>query len=132
MKKLILIAFTVMGFSMAASAQETINEITRLNTLLFDGQDLTVGYRIGGGCATHETRISVELVKLADPNDYFSRNVFEVKVFDVTPNPDYCEALLYPTYKVNLKDMIQAEAQKKGLNAYDVEVTFPSVDVRIR
>lgn len=130
MKKMILI-FSFLGLSTAVYAQETEFQVKSVNTLSYDGRDLTINYSVGGGCQDHQTRVSVELVKKADPTDYKSRNVLEVKVFDVTPAPDYCEAMLTVNHSVNLKDLILAQVKRYGLKSYNVEVTLPPLSVPI-
>lgn len=124
----ILISFFV--FSLAQA--EVKNEVSNLSEISFNGKELQVGYQMGGGCATHETRFELELVKLYDPaSDYYGNSVFKLKVFDVTPNGDMCEAIMYIEKTIDLKSMIQAEAKKLKIDNYEVDVEFPKASVNL-
>lgn len=111
---------------------EVKNEVINLSEISFNGKELKVGYQMGGGCATHETRFELELIKLHDPaSDYYGNSVFKLKVFDVTSNGDMCEAIMYIEKTVDLKSMIQAEAKKLKIDNYEVDVEFPKASVNL-
>ncbi|MCX6118620.1 MAG: hypothetical protein NT027_13850 [Proteobacteria bacterium] len=108
-----------------AKAVETSIEV--LSTLSFDGQTLDVAYSIGGGCAEHNADIRVKVAKIAS-----GAVAAVVSVVDIASDQDPCEALLFVTKKVNLREMILIAAKSAGISdAQDraIKVTLPEVSV---
>ena len=61
----------------------------------------------------------------------YGNSVFKLNVFDVTPNGDMCEAIMYIEKTLDLKSLIQAEAKKLKINDYEVDVEFPNASVNL-
>lgn len=99
---------------------EVRHEISSVNSVSYDGQMLKVGYTTGGGCQPH--RGEVQLVTVG--------NSFRVKLEDVSPKFDGCEALLHKQVEVDLKEMVIEAAKDVGLDANQFEVSLPKLRIR--
>lgn len=113
-------AITALLISTAAFA-EVRKEISTLRTLSYNGEKLTAGYGVGGGCQEHRTDVVVEL----DEKSLQAK----LRIFDVTAEPDFCEAFLYLDFEVELNKMIRDEAKKKGISANSFTVVLPQLEV---
>ncbi|MBY0314276.1 MAG: hypothetical protein K2Q26_02065 [Bdellovibrionales bacterium] len=128
MKLLVSIALLLVGSAAFANNQdnqftEYKVEITALRTLSFDGETLKGGYSKGGGCQDHSTQFGLE----------FDEKNFEAKlrIYDVTSTPDYCDSFLYLEFNLNIRNLLQNEAEKKGLHWKRFTVILPKIDPSI-
>lgn len=104
-------------------------EIEALTQLKFDGQNLEFSYGVGGGCQPHTTEVEVAIVQAAQPAQSFIDYNAEIKIYDVTPDLDMCEAILYLTEKVDLRQLIQQKAKAMGVEAYRINAILPKATV---
>lgn len=112
------IAFFV-AFVFCASAFAGKSEVT-VRSISFDGTTLAYEYSTGGGCQEHTTEVEVDIV-----DDAKSGPTATVKIFDVTAQPDFCEAILYKNGSVNLVEAIKTKAQEKGFQGNYFDVVLP-------
>lgn len=104
---------------------ESRHEVSRINELHFDGQNLSVGYGTGGGCEKHTPAFELKL-NAAKTN-------ITVKLVDVTPKPDFCEAYLYIEASVDLAAEIRKLASENNLSVeqtLSLDVILPKVQVK--
>lgn len=104
-------------------------EIEALTQLKFDGQNLEFSYSVGGGCQPHTTEVEVAIVPAAQPAQSFIDYNAEIKIYDVTPALDMCEAMLFLTEKVDLRLLIQQKAKAMGVEAYRINAILPKATV---
>ncbi len=116
-----LIAF-FMSFAFSVSALAGKSEVS-VNSINFDGQNLSFEYATGGGCAEHTTEVDVEFAPKS--------NQAIVKIYDVTDKPDFCEAMLYLTGSVDLKSLVQEKAQEKGLSGNYFDLVLPAASISL-
>lgn len=119
---IILCSVTVLATS---SKAETRNEMKEFYSVKYNETILEMGYRMGGGCQEHRGEIQLSF-------DKKSKTV-TVRVYDITPEPDYCEAYLANTVSINLKDEVAALAKQNGMSvseAWAIHVELPKVTVK--
>ena len=106
MKKIIMTAMLLASFTANAEVKYKIDSVSSLS---FDGRNLQVEYQVGGGCQPHTTEI--QLVEVPTENKNIAN--IRVDIYDVTPQEDFCEALLYQKASVDLqnkvKDLLNAD-----------------------
>ncbi len=81
----------------------------------YDGTTLSFSYGTGGGCQKHVPTVGIELV--TSEGEARSLYTAVVKVYDVSPTFDRCEANLFLSGSVNLKLLIQDAMKNFGLTA---------------
>ena len=121
----------------ATGAGASVNEVNgakgmELADLALDAATGTLSfhYGIGGGCASHTAKTSVELVEASEGL------VAKVNVVDVASAPDFCEAFLHIAGTANLRALISTEATRRGLDvanrsvAIDLPFARTSVEAR--
>ena len=104
---------------------ENRHEISHFDTILFDGQTLGVTYSTGGGCEKHTGTFELKL-------DRAKKNV-TVKLFDVTPKPDFCEAYLRLDARIDLKAEVEKLAAENNLSpvqTYELNISLPKVQLK--
>lgn len=104
---------------------ENRHEISQFDTILFDGQTLGATYSTGGGCEKHTGTFELEL-------DSAKKNV-TVKLFDVTPKPDFCEAYLRLEARIDLQAEIEKLASENNLSLQqklDLKINLPKVQLK--
>lgn len=129
--KSVLIGITSLLFVTSVYAAPMSVQISKLSTLSFDGQILNFEYSTGGGCETHTTEVKVEVTETVEPKYNTKSYIAEVKVFDVTPNFDGCEAMLYMQGSVDLKQLVDQEMKTQGFSGYSVDLKLPQLEVRL-
>jgi hypothetical protein len=100
---------------------EVKSPIQALRFAKYDGKTLEVGYRIGGGCQEHTAKVEVTAQRTS------AGPIAEVAVFDVSPDLDGCEALLYKEAKVDLRQLVVEAVKAMG----EKEVDWKTITVKL-
>jgi hypothetical protein len=114
--KIGILVFTILVGSSAWADKMEMNP----NTMSYDGQNMEFSYTTGGGCQPHTAEVTVDMVQISK----YETEVL-VKVYDVTPAPDMCEALVPVNGSVNLADKIKQKAAETGFAGSYFKITFP-------
>jgi hypothetical protein len=131
-KAKLAIGFILLTATTSAWAKGPIKmEVLALTEISFDGQKLDFGYSVGGGCQPHTSEVEVTIVPTVTSTPSFVEHDAIVKIYDVTPDFDYCEAMLYRTESVNLKQLIQQKAKAMGVQAYQINAILPKAAVEL-
>lgn len=108
-------------FCASAFAGKTEVNVRAVN---FDGEKMSFEYATGGGCQEHTSEVEVDLVT----NSQGSTSAV-VKVYDVTAAPDFCEAMLYRTGSVDLKQLIKDKAAAQKIQGNYFDVVLPKAEI---
>lgn len=132
LKAKLALGFIVLTAATSAWAQSPVKmEVDALSQINFDGQKLEVAYSVGGGCQPHTTEIEINIVSASKSSQSFVQHNAEVKVYDVTPELDFCEAMLFRNESFNLKQLIQQKAKAMGVQAYQINAILPKAAVQL-
>lgn len=116
----LLAAVTAIGFSGEAHAVEKSSPFVK--AVSFDGRMLEVRYLTGGGCQDHRGDVELTVDESVTPA------TITVEVVDITDKPDYCEAALFLTAKVDLSEKIADYESKTGHQLMMPKLILPVVD----
>lgn len=112
MKSLLFVSMLLMSTSAFAEVFSEIQNLSKFEVVESDkGQVVNVGYTVGGGCQPHKTELKVDLVTEG------KSLVALITVLDVTPEPDFCEAMKYMEASINIKDLIKKALVEQGVQA---------------
>ena len=117
--RIFVLAFLVSGFAFS----QVQHKLSTVNSIQYDGVNLTVGSRIGGGCQKHHVEFEIEL----QSSD--NKVTANVTAFDVSPEEDFCEAIVFTSGSINLKQAIAELLEEKGLRAWAVSVNLPQLEI---
>lgn len=103
-----------------------ISSVTNLN---YDGRYLSGTYMTGGGCEQHTPVVEV-MVDVEALNQYLPGSI-RIELYDHTPYPDYCEAILYVDFRFDLKQEVTYALETIGIDEYygQYDVVLPEVTV---
>lgn len=97
------ILLTVMLLTSLTAGAEVKYKIDNVSRIAFDGKTLEVEYQIGGGCQSHTPEVDLVVVPTENKNIVNLR----VDIYDVSPQEDFCEALLYQKASVDLQEKVK-------------------------
>lgn len=108
------------GAPSSSESEANASEGVELRDLALDSRTGTLSfhYGIGGGCASHTAKTSVQLTQANEGL------VAKVKVVDVSSEPDFCEAFLTIAGTADLKELIAAEAKVQGIDVTNQRVAL--------
>ena len=92
-----------------------------VRSVSFDGKMLDVSYSTGGGCSDHSSDVELAYDK--------TTMTVNVKVVDVADKPDFCEALIPGSVKVDLKALVAKFAKDHGIAGNTFMIQLPQVMV---
>ncbi len=125
MTKVLFLSLLTLLTSASIAQAESRLEVPQFEEIHFDGQTLAVRYGTGGGCEKHTGVFEFKL-------DSAKKNV-TVKLFDVTPKPDFCEAYLTMRSTVDLQAEIDRLATENNLSLdekLDLKISLPKVQLK--